>query len=83
MKSRRSVMRKARNDYPVRKQQRMPGRKQRLLSERSALIVTMALLAAAGSAGLLHAADQPVPMIVFTTVGVFVGALRLFSDLIG
>jgi hypothetical protein len=43
----------------------------------------MALLVAVGSAALLYAAHQPDAMIVFTTIGVFAGALRLLNDLIG
>ena len=77
MKPRRPAMHKARNDqYPEHKQER-------LLTERSALILTMAVLAAIGGADLLYVAHRPVTMIVFTAVGVFAAALRLLNDLIG
>jgi hypothetical protein len=76
MKPRRTPMRKVRSDYSE-------GHKQRLLSERSALILTMALLIAVGAGCLLYAAHQPVVMVVLTTGGVFAGALRLLNDLIG
>ena len=75
MKPRRSATHKTRNDYHGRKQRR-------LLSERSALILTMALLPAVGDAGLLHTAHQPVAITVLTSVGVFAAALRLLNDLI-
>lgn len=76
MKPRRPSAHKARNGYLDRKQQR-------LLSERSALILTMASLAAVGGAELLYASHQPAAMIALSAVGVFAGALRLLDDLIG
>lgn len=75
MKPRRPDVHKTRNDYARR-------RHQRFLSERSALLLTMALVVGAGAAGLLYAAHQSIPMVVFSAVGVFAGALRLLSDLI-
>ena len=77
MKPRQPAMRK------VRSSQYRDHKQRRLLSERSALILTMALLASAGGAGLLYAAHQPVPMIALTAAGIFAGALRLLNDLIG
>jgi hypothetical protein len=74
MKPRRPATRKTRDDYHHKRDQ--------LISERSALIVTMALLVAVGGAGLLHAAHQPAAMVAFTAVAIFAGSLRLFSDLV-
>jgi hypothetical protein len=74
MKPRRPGTHKTRDDYH--------DNRARLLSERSALIVTMALLVAVGGAGLLHAAHQPAAMVAFTAVAIFAGSVRLFSDLV-
>lgn len=68
--------------YKVRNDQRQ-ARKHGLLTERSALLLTMALLAVAGSASLLRAAHEPVPMIIITSASAFAAAMRLLDDLIG
>jgi hypothetical protein len=54
----------------------------KLLSVRSALVLTLAVLAALGGAALLYAAHRPVALVVFGAVGVLAFALKLFDSMI-
>jgi hypothetical protein len=58
------------------------GRPRGLLSVRSALVLTLAGLAALGGAGLLYAAHRPTALIVLGAVGIFAAALKLFDSMI-
>ena len=61
---------------------RKAGRPARLLSTRSALIITLAALVGLGGAGLLYLAHRPLALVVLGAMAVFGGALRLFDSLI-
>ena len=57
-----------------------PNRSSRkLLSVRSALVLILSLVSALIGAGLLYLAHQPVALIVFLAVGVFVGAVKFWD----
>ena len=64
---------------PVLKSGRPP---RALLSVRSALVLTVAVLAALGGAGLFYAAHRPVALTVLGAVGIFAAALKLLDSLI-
>jgi hypothetical protein len=53
-----------------------------LLSVRSALVLTVSVLAALGGAALLYTAHRPAALIVLGAVGIFAGALKLLDSLI-
>jgi hypothetical protein len=70
-------------NQPVRKTKDKPGgRPKALLSVRSAFVLTVAVLAALGGAGLFYAAHRPVALIVLGAVGIFAAALKLLDSLI-
>ena len=52
----------------------------RLLSRRSAFILQLAAMAAAGTAFLLHLAHDPWPLIVLGGFGAFATAAQLFDQ---
>ena len=58
------------------------AKRNRLLSVRSALVLSLAFLAAIGGAGLLFAAHRPTPLIVLGSVAIFASALKLIDSLI-
>ena len=58
------------------------GEPRKLLSVRSALVLTLAVLAALGGAALLYAAHRPVALIVLGAVGILAAALKLFDSMI-
>ena len=61
----------------------MPDQSPRgLLSVRSALVLTLALIAAGGGTVLLYAAHRPTALIVLGAFGVFAAALSLFDRMI-
>jgi hypothetical protein len=53
-----------------------------LLSVRSALVLTLALIAAGGGAVLLYAAHRPAALIVLGAFGIFAAALTLIDRMI-
>jgi hypothetical protein len=53
-----------------------------LLSVRSALVLTVALLVGFGAAALLYLAHRPVALIALGAAGFFGGALKLLNSLI-
>jgi hypothetical protein len=60
-----------------------PDQPQRgLLSVRSALVLTLALIAAGGGAVLLYAAHRPTALIVLGACGIFAAALTLIDRMI-
>jgi hypothetical protein len=62
---------------------RKPDQPQRgLLSVRSALVLTLALIAASGGAVLLYAAHRPAALIVLGAFGIFAAALTLIDRMI-
>jgi hypothetical protein len=62
---------------------RGPEQRQRgLLSVRSALVLTLALIAAGGGAVLLYAAHRPAALIVLGAFGVFVAAVTVIDRMI-
>jgi hypothetical protein len=68
---------------PDRKTKDNPGgRPKALLSVRSAFVLTVAVLAALGGAGLFYAAHRPAALIVLGAVGIFAAALKLLDSLI-
>jgi hypothetical protein len=58
------------------------AKRNRLLSVRSALVLSLAFLAAIGGAGLLFAAHRPAPLIALGTIAIFASALKLIDSLI-
>jgi len=59
------------------------GREPRgLMSVRSALVLTLTLLAASGGAGLLYAAHRPTALIVLGAFGILATALAFFDRMI-
>lgn len=54
----------------------------RLLSVRSALVLSLAFIVAAGGACLLYAAHRPAPMIALGSAGIFATAIKLIDSLI-
>jgi hypothetical protein len=59
------------------------GREPRkLLSVRSALVLTLAVLAGLGGAALLYAAHRPAALVAFGAIGVLAVALKFFDWLI-
>jgi hypothetical protein len=54
----------------------------RLLSVRSALVLSLAFIMAAGGACLLYAAHRPVPMVALGSAGIFATAIKLIDSLI-
>jgi hypothetical protein len=70
-------------NQPGRKAKDKPGPSPRaLLSVRAAFILTVAVLAALGGAGLLYAAHRPVALIVLGAAGTFAAALKMLDSLI-
>ena len=71
-------------NQPARKGGQQPRRRdpeqRRLLSVRSALVLTLALSTALGGAVLLYEAHRPVPLIVLGAVGIFAAALKLLRS---
>ena len=63
--------------------QRQAGRPQRLLSIRSALILTLAALTGLGGAGLLYLAHTTAALIALGGLSMFAGAAQFFDWLIG
>lgn len=53
-----------------------------LLSVRSALVLTVALLIGCGGAALLYAAHRPVALVALGGLGFLGGALKLFDSMI-
>jgi hypothetical protein len=80
MTSRRPVIRKVR---PRSRQGYEPScREHGLLSVRSALVLSLALLAALGGAGLLFAAHRSPPLIALGAGAIFAAALQLLNSVI-
>jgi hypothetical protein len=59
-----------------------PRPPRKLLSVRSALVLTLAVLAALGGAGLLYLAHRPVALVVLGAIGILAAALKLFDSTI-
>ena len=57
-------------------------RRRGLVSVRSALVLTLALIAAGGGAVLLYAAHRPAALIVLGAFGVFVAAVTVIDRMI-
>ena len=53
-----------------------------LLSVRSALVLTLALIAAGGGAVLLYTAHRPTALMVLSAFGIFAAALTLIDRMI-
>jgi hypothetical protein len=53
-----------------------------LLSVRSALVLTVSVLAALSGAALMYAARRPAALVVLGAAGIFAGALKLLDSLI-
>ena len=80
MESRNPAVRKSgQNGSPARKPE---GRPRGLLSVRSALVFTLAVLAALGGAGLLYAAHRPTALMVLGAVGILATAVKVFDSMI-
>jgi hypothetical protein len=80
MQPRNQAVRKSKQaDVPAPEPDRPP---RALLSVRTALVLTVAMLAAVGGAVLLYAAHRPVALIVLGAVSIFAGALKLLDSLI-
>lgn len=80
MQSRNPAVRKSgQNGSPDPKLDRRP---RGLLSVRSALVLTLAVLAALGGAVLLYAAHRPAALIALGAVGIFAAALKFFDEMI-
>jgi len=78
-----TVRKSSPNGSPGRKPDRRPDRPQRgLLSVRSALVLTLALIVAGGGAVLLYAALTPAALIVLGAFGIFASALTLIDRMI-
>jgi len=80
MKSRQAKIRKHESGAGERTSQQARGN--RLLSVRSALVLSLAFTIAAGGACLLYAAHRPPPMIVLGSAGIFATAIKLIDSLI-
>ena len=68
--------------HELRRDRRVICSPRALLSVRTALVLTVAVLAGLGGAVLLYAAHRPVALVVFGAVGVLGGALKLLDGLI-
>ena len=70
-------------NQPVRKTKDKHGPELKaLLSLRAAFILTVAVLAGLGAAGLLYVAHRPAAQVTLGAVGVFCGALKLLDSMI-
>ena len=73
--SRKVSLRDRKNHHP-------DGRKNGLLSVRSALVLALALIAAIGGAALLFAAHRSSALVALGGLGIFAGALKLLDSII-
>ena len=80
MKSRQARIRKHESGAGERVSQQAKGNP--LLTVRSALVLSLAFIIAAGGACLLFAAHRPTPMIALGSAGIFATAIKLIDSLI-